>query len=97
MAEYRITRWRDIPSMVTARDAGGTAKAGLPDRFQEAIDAIAMRVGAAGTDDYLAGWTHGDWLNRDGSAGEVAGQVAAELDRDWSAERLAELLEAARP
>ena len=36
MAEYRITYWRDIPSMVTARDdAGGTAKVQLPDRFQE--------------------------------------------------------------
>ena len=43
MAEYRITYWRDIPSMVTARDeSGATAKVQLPDRFQELIDQRAM-------------------------------------------------------
>ncbi|MDX6544646.1 MAG: Virulence factor, partial [Gaiellales bacterium] len=38
MAEYRITYWREIPSMVTAREGDATAKSGLPARFQEAID-----------------------------------------------------------
>lgn len=92
MADYRITRWREIPSMVTARDANGTAKVSLPDRFQEAIDELAMTVGAAGTDAYLDGWVHEDWAGRDGVSAAVADEVAAELDRDWPAERLAALL-----
>lgn len=89
MAEYRITRWRRIPSMVTARDGNGTAKVSLPDRFQEAIDELAMATGAAGTDAYLEAWAHDDWTSREGGAAAVADAVAAELERDWPAERLA--------
>lgn len=33
-----------------------TAKAQLPERFQEAIDAAAMRAGLIGTDAYLEQW-----------------------------------------
>jgi len=75
MAEYQITRWREIPSMVTARDAGGTAKVSLPNRFQEAIDEVAMQAGAAATDAYLAGWVQDAWQTREGSAAEVADAV----------------------
>jgi hypothetical protein len=82
MAEYRITSWREIPSMVTARDAAGaTAKVQLADRFQEAIDELAMRTGAAGTDEYLAGWAQGEWQTRDGDPADVARAVADELER----------------
>ena len=48
MAEYRITYWRDIPSMVTARDeSGATAKVQLPGRFQELIDQRAGDIARA--------------------------------------------------
>jgi hypothetical protein len=56
MAELTILYWRDIPAQVVARAGRRSAKAELPGRFAEAIDAAAMRAGAAGTDDYLAGW-----------------------------------------
>jgi hypothetical protein len=95
MAEYQITRWREIPSMVTARDANGTAKVSLPNRFQEAIDEVAMQVGAAATDAYLAGWVQDAWQTRDGSAAEVADAVAAELDAEWDGERLAQMMRVA--
>jgi hypothetical protein len=89
VAEYRITRWRTIPAMVTARDPDGqTAKAALPDRFQEAIDEAAMRAGAAGTDAYLEGWVHDEWAERPGGAGDVSAAVAEELDREHPPERL---------
>ncbi len=49
MAEFQVTRWRAIPSMVTARGGDGrSVKIPLPGRFQEAIDELAMRTGAAG-------------------------------------------------
>ena len=81
MAEYRITSWREIPTMVTARDAAGaTAKVALPDRFQEAVDEAAMRQGLAGSDAYLEAWEQGPWHEADGSPDEVAARVAAELD-----------------
>ena len=93
MAEYRITRWAEIPSLVTARDdSGGTAKVELPARFQEAIDDAAMRRGLAGSDAYLEQWLHDDWMEADGSADAVAGRVAAELDEAHPPERLEEMV-----
>jgi hypothetical protein len=93
MAEYRITYWRDIPSMVTARDAGGaTAKAALSDRFQEAIDEAAMREGLTGSDAYLEQWRHGDWEPADGNAAGLASTVAERLEAQYGPDRLAELV-----
>ena len=94
MAEYRITSWREIPTMVTARDAGGaTAKVALPDRFQEAVDEAAMRQGLAGSDAYLEAWVQGEWQEADGSPDEVAARVAAELDEAHPPERLDAMLD----
>ena len=81
MAEYRVTYWRDIPSMVSARDGEGrTAKVELPSAFQERIDEEAMRLGLAGSDAYLEEWRHGDWLPQEGDPAEVAAAVAARLE-----------------
>ena len=94
MAEYRITSWREIPTMVTARDAAGaTAKVALPDRFQEAVDEAAMRQGLAGSDAYLEAWVQGPWLEADGPPDEVAARVAAELDAAHPPERLDSMLD----
>ena len=55
MAELTVIRWRDIPMQVLARgDDGESARALLPDRFQEAVDAAAMVAGLIGSDDYTA-------------------------------------------
>ncbi len=94
VAEYRITSWREIPTMVTARDAAGaTAKVALPDRFQEAVDEAAMRQGLVGSDAYLEAWVQGEWLEADGPPDEVAARVAAELDEAHPPERLASMLD----
>jgi hypothetical protein len=94
VTEYRITFWREIPTMVTARDASGTtAKAALPDRFQEAVDEAAMRQGLAGSDAYLEAWEQGPWQAAAGSPDEVAARIAAELDAAHPAERLESMLD----
>jgi hypothetical protein len=54
--ELTVIWWRDIPAQVTAKEGRTTARAQLSDRFQEAIDAAAMRAGLIGTDAYLAEW-----------------------------------------
>jgi hypothetical protein len=94
MAEYRITYWREIPSMVAARDGAAMSKVALPDRFQEAIDEAAMRLGMAGSDAYLEQWRHGEWLEGAGAPDELAGRVAEQLDTEFDDERLGSLLEA---
>ena len=80
MATYQILCWKDIPSVVEATDGQETAKRQLSDRFQALIDSVAMKLGLAGTDEYLDQWEHGEEQERPGSAREVADAVVAELE-----------------
>ena len=93
MTDYQVTRWRELPSMVTARSGDETAKVQLAPRFQEAIDEAAMRLGDTGATDYLEGWDRSPWTEADGSPAEVLDRVAAGLDREWPAERIAAYLD----
>jgi 5-methyltetrahydrofolate--homocysteine methyltransferase len=98
MSEYQITYWRDIPSMVTAREGRrNTAKAELPPRFQVAIDEAAMRLKLVGTDEYMEEWRRGEWQERDGAPDEVARAVIAELESAFSAARIREILDGYGP
>jgi len=93
MAEYQITYWENIPSMVTARvGRRERAKAELSQRFQVAIDDAAMRAGLIGTDAYLEQWRRGEWQERAGNINDVAATVAAELEAEYTPERLAQML-----
>ena len=88
-----MTSWRDLPSLVVAREGDDVTKAPLAPRFQEAIDEAAMRLGATGSDEYLAGWTRSEWTPADGRSAEVCDRVVADLEEQWPAERLAEYLD----
>ncbi len=83
MAKYSILYWQDIPSVVEAKDESGVHKLELDRKFQELIDAIAMRKGLAGTDAYLEEWRRGKRVAREGSAEEVANAVKAELEAEF--------------
>jgi hypothetical protein len=95
--QYQVTYWRDLPSLVVAREGDTVTKGPLAARFQEAIDEAAMRLGAVGSDDYLDGWTRGDWTAADGAPADVCGRVVAGLEADWSDERLTAYLDALGP
>ena len=56
MPELTVIWWRDIPAQVVAKEGRSSARAELSGRFQEAIDAAAMRAGLIGTDAYLEEW-----------------------------------------
>ena len=83
MARYRIIQWRDLPSQVEAMDDQQTVRVQLSQRFQDLIDAIAMREGASESEAYLDGWAPGPETERPGDAETVAQQVAAELEADF--------------
>ena len=93
MTDYQVTYWRDLPSMVVARNGEDVVKAPLASRFQEAIDEAAMRLGDTGSDDYLAGWTRGEWTAAEGEPAEVTDRVVAELEEQWTDEALRDYLE----
>ncbi len=83
MARYRIIQWRDLPSLVEATDGPHTVRVPLSQRFQDLIDAIAMREGATDSEAYLAGWAPGPETERPGDVETVANQVAAELEEGF--------------
>jgi Virulence factor len=80
MAQVRITCWRDIPVLVTARDDAGEVTVALGPRFQELVDAVAMQTGLSDTEEYLGAWETRPEEERAGSAGDVAQAVAGELE-----------------
>jgi cvfA/B/C family virulence factor len=83
MARYRIIHWKEIPSLVEAADGESTVRHQLSQKFQDLIDALAMRDGATAEDAYLEGWGQGEWVERAGSPDEVARAVATELEEDF--------------
>jgi hypothetical protein len=93
VAEFRVTYWRDLPSLITARDGEHSAKAALDPRFMVAIDEAAMRLGATESDDYLEGWRQSEWQERSGTPEEVVLVVAQELDAEYGQERVQEMLD----
>jgi hypothetical protein len=97
VTEYQVTYWRDLPSLVVARDGDAVTKAPLAPRFQEAIDEAAMRLGETDSDAYLAGWTRGEWTPADGGDHDVCDRVVADLEEQWPAERVAGYLDELGP
>jgi hypothetical protein len=71
--------WKHIPSQVKAWEGDAQAKRMLPDYFQAAIDAYAMKDGSTEMDAYLAGWQWGPVEQREGSPDEVVAALVEEL------------------
>jgi len=93
MPEVTVISWRAIPAQVTAGKGLGAAHDQISDRFQEAIDAAAMRAGLIGTDTYLEEWRRDVRPCGDDLAAEVAA-LAAQLEHDYPDERLERLVRA---
>jgi hypothetical protein len=92
MSQYQIMRWREIPSMVIAREGETTIKVMLASRFQEAIDEAAMRLGEIDADAYTAGWQRDPWVEAVETPDVLASKIAGELENELSVEKLEELL-----
>jgi uncharacterized protein YfaP (DUF2135 family) len=79
MASYQVMYWKHIPSQVKAWEGGDEVKRMLPDYFQAAIDAYAMKDGSTDMDAYLDGWRWGEIEQRSGSPEVVMNAVIDEL------------------
>jgi len=91
--ELTVIWWRDIPAQVTAKEGRVRAATELAPRFQEAIDAAAMRAGLIGTDAYLEEWRRDTRECGDDLEAEVA-QEADWLDAAFTDDVLARLVQA---
>lgn len=93
MTETQLTRWREIPSMVAARDGDEIVKVQLPALFQEAIDEAAMRLGDTDADAYMDGWARDPWQPAEGTPAEAAERLAAAIEAEWTPEMVAARLD----
>lgn len=79
MAKYQVMYWKHIPSQVKAWEGDVESKRMLPDYFQAAIDAYAMKDGSTDMDAYLDGWKWGPVEERAGQPEDVIEQLLEEL------------------
>jgi len=92
MANMTIVYWRDIPAQVIVGKGRRAAKAPLPERFEQAIDRCAMKVGAKDDEAYLAEWRKVDMGEVDGDAVEAVQATAARLDAEFDTDRIKMLI-----
>jgi hypothetical protein len=88
LARVRIMYWKQIPYAVRALDDAGQVSRSLPEAFQEAIDALAMTIGAAAAEDYQAGFRWGPTEEQPGTAASAADAAVAAIVAAWPVEKL---------
>lgn len=94
MPEVTIVYWRDIPAQVIVGKGRRGSKIQLTERFEQAIDRCAMKVGARDTDSYLAEWRKAAPYEVDGDPDEIVISVAAQLEAEFDTARLKALIDA---
>lgn len=92
MPEVTIVYWRDIPAQVIVGKGRRGAKRPLPERFEQAIDRAAMRIGARDADAYLAEWRKAAPYEVAGEAEAIADAELARLDAEFDSDRLKTLI-----
>ncbi|MBD3763952.1 MAG: virulence factor [Rhodobacterales bacterium] len=93
MPDVTVVCWRDIPAQVivgTGRRVG--ARVHLGERFEQAIDRCAMKVGARESDAYLAEWRKAPPYPVEGDPETVAQAEAERLRAEYDTARLAALI-----
>lgn len=93
MPDVTIVYWRDIPAQIIVGKGRSGSKRPLPERFEQAIDRAAMKVGARDSDAYLAEWRKAPPYARDGLPEAVADAEAARIDTEYDTDRLKTLIE----
>ena len=88
MPEVTIVYWRDIPAQVIVGKGRRGAKVQLTERFEQAIDRCAMKIGAKDADAYLAEWRKAPPYEVEGEQDEIAKSVAAALEAEYATARL---------
>ena len=93
MADVTIVYWRDIPAQVIVGKGRRAAKRVLPERFEQAIDRAAMKVGAGGSDAYLAEWRKAAPFAVEGEDAAVADAEVTRIDTEYDRAALKVLID----
>lgn len=92
MHDVTIVYWRDIPAQVIVGKGRRGAKKQLAERFEQAIDRAAMKVGAADTDAYLAEWRKAAPYQMEGTPADIVEAEAARLEAEFDQEKIKALI-----
>lgn len=92
MPDVTIVFWRDIPAQVIVGKGRRGAKRPLAERFEQAIDRAAMKVGAQDTDAYLAEWRKAAPYQVEGDPAEIAEAEASRLEAEYDSDRIRALI-----
>lgn len=92
MPEVTIVYWRDIPAQIIVGKGRSGAKVKLTERFEQAIDRCAMKIGAKDADAYLAEWRKAAPFTVEGDQMAVAEAEAAKIEATYDTERLKTLI-----
>jgi hypothetical protein len=93
MPEVTIVYWRDIPAQVIVGKGRRGSKVQLPERFEQAIDRCAMKIGAKDADAYLAEWRKAPPYEVDGEQEALAASIAADLEATYDPARIRQLID----
>lgn len=93
MPDVTIVYWRDIPAQVIVGKGRSGSKVQLPERFEQAIDRCAMKIGAKDADLYLAEWRKAAPYAMDGEPAEIAAAEAARLDAEYDLAHIKQLID----
>ena len=94
MPDVTVVFWRDIPAQVIVGKGRTGSKVQLPERFEQAIDRCAMKIGAKDADAYLAEWRKVVVADLEGEPDTIASDYAAKLEAEFDTPRLKSLIDA---
>ena len=94
MPVVTIVYWRDIPAQVIVGKGRSGSKVQLTERFEQAIDRCAMKIGAKDADAYLAEWRKVPGPEVEGDPDALASAEAARLEAEFDTARLKTLIDA---
>lgn len=93
MPAVTIVYWRDIPAQVIVGSGRRASKVQLSERFEQAIDRCAMKIGARDSDAYLAEWHKHPGAEVEGEPDALARDTAARLEAEYDTARLKALID----
>jgi len=94
MPDVTVVFWRDIPAQVIVGKGRRGSKVQLSERFEQAIDRCAMKVGAKDADAYMAEWRKAPPYEVEGEPDAIAAAEAARLEAEYDTARLKALIDA---
>ncbi|MCA3454477.1 MAG: virulence factor [Rhodobacter sp.] len=93
MPDVTVVYWRDIPAQVIVGKGRSGSKVQLSERFEQAIDRCAMKIGAKDADAYMAEWRKAPPYQVEGEPHVIAAAEAARLEAEFDTQRLRALID----